>query len=308
MPSGIFMTKKRRLHPGEVWWEALCDFRNKLHEHVEEAKKDQRRFQTGRLFRSLIKRIKAEATGKDQWVAMLYCYHFVTGISRHLGYDEARRLHGEEMAAKRMSSLRSFCSRPVSDLDELMFRFRSIAFWIEAQESFWLWLVFKELRPAWRGNRDERAHAIQACYLSQLPQRLLRPELGVGTNYDNKPWNARQWKNILEQAARLTEKTYDCTELEQWVWWCYPVFQRYGWNAREVLECCCARFLEDRTGLLDKDEDHFRRYWMARGLRFAGKKQNRNRTPLLAEFVRNVVLSNPGTVWGSLGGFLTQKN
>jgi hypothetical protein len=313
------MTKKSRLYPGKVWWEALCDFRNELHEHVEEAKKDQLRFQTGRLFRSLIKRIKAEATGKDQWVAMLYCYHFVTGISRHLGYDEARRLHGEEMATKGLSSPRSFCSRPVSDLDELTFRVSSMASWMEAQESLLLWLVFKDLRPAWRGNRDERPRAIQACYLAKLPRRCLVktthrgrelisarfPEgVCVGTNYEGRPWTDREWQNILEQAARLTEKRYDCTEFERWLWWCYPVFRRYGWNTREVQEAAMGRGFTLATELY---ETNFRRRLMSMGLRISGRKQKQDRTPPLAEFVEHVVLLDPGEMCGAIGGFLTKK-
>ncbi|HEV3098862.1 MAG TPA: hypothetical protein VGY75_04030 [Candidatus Udaeobacter sp.] len=360
------MTKKRRFHPGEVWWEALCDFRNELHEHIEGAKKDQRRFQNGRLFKSLVKRIKAEATGKDEWVALFACYQFVTDTSRcdrfflhyperteltfdfssapltkqqvrdvaklvnerKLGYDQARRLHGEEMAARELSSPRSFCSSlakefaktPEHSLNQLNFRVRSIASWIEAQESFSQWLVFKELHSAWRGNRDERAHAIQACYLSQLPQRLLAktqhrgrevigaylpPELHVGTNYDNKPWNAGQWASILKQAAGLTEKTYDCTELEKLVWWCYPVFRRYKWNTREVLNVASEReidFEKEKAGI-DK-LIRFQKYWIRRGLRFTGGKQKQNRTPPLAEFVRRVVLPDSEKMWGSLGGFL----
>src|SRR5262249_32304282 len=92
----------------------------------------------------------------------------------------------------------------------------------------------------------------------------------------------------------------DCTPLEEWVWWCYPVFQRHRWTAREVLECCSQRFQNDPTGLLDEDEACFRRYWMSRGLRFAGKKQKR--TPPLAEFVRDITLPDSGSValpiWG----------
>jgi hypothetical protein len=194
---------------------------------------------------------------------------------------------------------------------------------MEAQESLSLWLVFKDLRQAWRGNIDQRARAIQAVYLSKLPKKFLiktkyrdrevitarfSEGLRIGTNYSNRPWTDRQWKNVLEQASRLTEKRYDCTELERWVWWCYPVFRRYGWNARQVLECCCERFLEDPTGLLDKNEVDFRRYWMTRGLRFAGIKQKLDRTPPLKEFVRDVELPNPERMWGSLGGFLTKRN
>ena len=118
------MSKKSRFHPGKAWLEALRDFENELHEHLEEAKKDQLRFQTGRLYTSLIKRIKTEAKGEDEWRALLSCYRFVTDTSRHLGYDQARRLHGEEMEARGLSSARSFCSRPVSP-DELLSRARS---------------------------------------------------------------------------------------------------------------------------------------------------------------------------------------
>jgi hypothetical protein len=105
------MSKKTRFHAGNVWLEALCDFENQLHEHVEKTGKDQLRFQTGRLYAFLIKRIKAEATGRKEWSALFYCYRFMTDTSRHLGYDEPRRLHGEEMAAKGLFSPRSFCSR-----------------------------------------------------------------------------------------------------------------------------------------------------------------------------------------------------
>ena len=259
--------------------------------------------------------------GKDQWSAMVYCYRFATDTSLHLGSDEARRLHAEEMTARGLSSPRWYRSHCVSSLDELLFRVRSIASWMEAQTSFSFWLGFKDLRQAWRGNKDERAHAIQALYLSQLPQRFLtetkhrgrvrigahlRPELGVGTNHKNKPWNSGQWKNILQQAARLTEKRWcECTELERWVWWCYPVFRRYRWSAREVLNAASEREID-----FEREEAGidilitFQKYWIRRGLRFAGRKQKQTRTPPLAEFVKHVVVPDPEKMWGSFGGFL----
>jgi hypothetical protein len=322
------MTKKTPFHPGKVWLEALCEFENELHEHVENAEKDELRFQTGRLYTFLIKRIKAEVTRRDEWGALFVCYRFVTDTPRHLGYDEARRLHGEEMKAHRLSSARSFCSLPKQFArpperfhDELHFRVISIASWIEAQESFSLWLVFKDLRRAWRGNTDERAHAIQALYLSQMPQRLLtetkhrgrirvgahlRPELGIGTNYENKPWTRRQWKNILEQAAGLAEKRwFECGEFERWLWWCHPVFRRYGWNTREIREAAIQRgFIEAQS----RHEADFRRRLLTIGLPVSGRKQKRNRTPPLAEFVKNVVLPESRGLWGAFGGFLTQKS
>jgi hypothetical protein len=302
----ILNIKKRLFYPSEVWREALCDFRNELYEDVEGAEKDQLRFQNGRLFRSLVKRIKAEATGRDQWGAMVYCYRFVTKRSLHFGYDEARRLHGEEMAARGAPSPGTFCSRPVSDLDELMSRVCSIASWMEAQESFSVWLIFKKLSQAWRGDIDERARALQACYLSQLPHGLTAKQKSrIGTNYSNEPWTDRQWKNILEHSVRLTKKRYACTELEKLVWWCYPVFRRYRWNTREVLNVASEReidFEKEKAGI-DK-LIRFQKYWIRRGLRFTGGKQKQNRTPPLAEFVRSVVLPDSKKMWGSLGGFL----
>ena len=313
------MTKKRRFHPGKIWWEALCDFRNELHKHAEEAKKDQLRFQTGRLYASLIKRLKAEVTGKDEWVVLFACYQFVTSASRHLGYDEARRLHGEEMEAWRLAPASSFCSSlskqfaktPEQSRKELLFRVGSIASWIEAQESFSAWLVFKELHVAWRGTMDERVRAIQAFKLSQLPNRLLAQTERIGTGYDNKPWNTGQWQNILKEAARLTEKSYTCTELEQWVWWCYPVFKRCKWNNREVLGAASNReidFSKEKPGI-DK-LIKFQKYWIRRGLRFVGGKQKQNRTPPLAEFVKQIVLPNSEKMWGSVGRsvFLPKKS
>jgi hypothetical protein len=314
---------------GRVWLDALCDFENALHKHVEEAEDDQLRFQTERLFKSLNKRIKAVAVDREEWIALFGCYEFVTDTSRHFGFDEARRLHGEEMAARSLSSPRSFCSSILSKqftldrarfLHELLFRVGSIASWMEAQQTLSLWLVFKELRWAWRGNRDETARTLQAFYLSQLPQRCLVKTqhrgrglltarfpngVRVGTNYDNKPWTDRQWGKILKQAARLTERSYNSTDLEKWVWWCYPVFRRYRWNTREVLNAASNReidFGKEKPGI-DKLIT-FQKYWIRRGLRFTGRKQKQSRTPPLAEFVRHIVVPDPEKMWGSLGGFL----
>jgi hypothetical protein len=303
--------QKSLFDTGAVWWKAVCDFRNELHEHIEKVEKDQLRFQTGRLYSSLIKRIKGEATGKEQWVALFYCYRFVTDTSLHAGYDEARRLHGEEMTAERLSSPRSFCSCPVSNLDELLFRVDSIASWMEAQESFSAWLVFKEFHAAWHGTMDDRARAIQAFRLSQLPKRSLGKTQRVGTSYSNKPWTARQWHDVLEEAARLTEKSYVCTELERWVWWCYPVFKRCKWNNREVLGAASNRgidFEKEKAGI---DElIRFQKFWIRRGLRFVGRKQKRNRTPPLAKFVEHVVLPDSEKMWGSVDRsvFLPKKS
>jgi hypothetical protein len=84
---------KSRFHTGAVWLEALLDFDNELDEHVEQAMKDQLRFQDGRLFRSLKRHIKA--TGKDEWYALFYSYRFMTDIVA------ASRLRRSATAARR---------------------------------------------------------------------------------------------------------------------------------------------------------------------------------------------------------------
>ena len=124
--------------------------------------------------------------------------------------------------------------------------------------------------------------------------------LGVGTNYKGVPWSSRQWANILERAARLAEKEHNnCTLLEQWVWWYYPVFRRYGWSAREVQDAASFRKFadEDSWKVIEKPEADFRRYWITRGLRFAGRKTNRTNPPL-AEFVKHVSVPSPDNVRG----------
>jgi hypothetical protein len=191
---------------------------------------------------------------------------------------------------------------------------------MEAQESFSLWLVFKDLRQAWRDDIDARARAIQALYLSQLPQRCLinikhkgrelisarfPKGVRVGTNYDNRPWNDGQWRNILEQAARLTKKRWDCTEFERWLWWCYPMFKYYGWNTREIEEAALRRFNEPDE---IPEPKKLRRHLTSTGLPIAGKKQKQDRTPPLAQFVEHLVLPDSQKMWGSLGGFLTKTN
>jgi hypothetical protein len=191
----------------------------------------------------------------------------------------------------------------------LGFRLESIASWIETQVSFSHWLVFKECRAAWRGgDEDKKDRALQAAILARLPQIALRVTnfrgksvkgahlwegLGIGTNCDNEPFGGRQWSNILEQAARLAEKEQDCSKFERWLWWCYPVFERYGWNTREVRTAAIGRGFTEASRML---EANFRRHLMSMGLRVSGRKQKRARTPPLAEFVRNVRLPDTAKV------------
>jgi hypothetical protein len=135
--------------------------------------------------------------------------------------------------------------------------------------------------------------------------------LGLGASHGNVPWNPRQWASILSQAGRLALKPDTCTPLEYWVWWCYPVFARYEWNTREVLDAACQREFTEWPDGIDQ-LTKFRRHWMSCGLRFPGKKQKRDRTPPLAEFVEKISLPDSGNkelhgvpVWSR---YVTKKN
>jgi len=276
----------------QIWWDALWDLRCQLAAHCRRSQPDKLRFQTNRLFTNLMQQIKA--TRKDQLATMRLCYRLMSDQSLSLGYDEPRRLHLEEMEAlfgahgkpKPKSKRKEDRDQAVSTLGLLL---ESISSWIEARESFSMWLEFKDNRAYWQSNDSHTAdRAWQAKMLSRLPTYAIPTEFRgkriIGANRQGVPWTRQQWANILKQAARSAKKALsDCTRLEEWVWWCYPIFSRYGWSAREVKNSAAER------GLLDanKGEADFRRYWITRGLRFAGRRTERSNPPL-AEFVRNL--------------------
>jgi len=184
---------------------------------------------------------------------------------------------------------------------------------MEAQESFSMWLAFNDNRKAWKGDADARERAMQAGMLSQLPTvpiaTTFRGKQLLGADRAGVRWSRRDWANILEQAARLAEKGHNnCTPLDQWVWWCYPVFFRYGWSAHEVRDVACA--LGFAKGAQMPEEADFRRYWITRGLRFAGRKTKRANAPL-AGLVNYVSVRDPDGVGGVVAWRLaahTKKN
>ena len=300
------ITKYEPIDPSRIWQAALDDL-FKQHAECLTAKPDQMRFQHDRLYTNLSRGI--EQTGKEELVGEFLCYRFITHNSL-LFYEEPLRLHSEEMQAAGLASAHSFCKdfrKALASSDprkffrhiiELAFRLSSIASWMEAREAFSMWLSFKEHRTAWQGDLDAQARAIQARILATLPRHMLVYEYkgrrtkgarlwegrGVGTNYKGDVWTPKQWANILKQAAKIAEKKeFHCTPLERWVWWCFPVFQRYGWNWREVKEAahdCGLRVVQETA-------ERFRRHWLTLGLHLTGRKTSRKEPPFV-EFVRNV--------------------
>jgi hypothetical protein len=296
----------------QIWRDALNDLQIQLADVCQTARPDKLRFQTGRLIKNLGQRIVA--TGKDRLVdTMTLCYSFVTDDSLQLGYEEPRRLHFEEYKAlveipaiQRRNWVPKRLRDKVGKLSDkmlLLVRLDSICSWMEAQESLGMWLDFNRNRSYWRSkDPDERTAAFHAVTLARVPNALIEYEdwkgrkrrgarvsevSGLGTNSSGEPWTARRWSNILEQASRLSKKNEDGpTDFEQWVWWCYPVFSRYGWNWREVREAADKRGLSQCK---ETTEMELRRYWMTRGLRLSGKRRSRQRPPL-AEFVGQLAL------------------
>jgi hypothetical protein len=283
----------------QIWWDALLDLRSQLKNHCLTAKPGQLRFQDGRLFENLKTRIRA--AGKAPVRTMMHCYWLVTKASCRLGYEEPRRLHLEEMNAVQTEFMVSKyeCDRfetlklPVADSLQrrvLLMALESIAWWMEAQESFNTWLAFNHHRAAYRNrNPEARLHALEAAKIARLPDLAREMEIpGKYTVFELSIWlgrkyGQREWVRILEQAARFAEKGQEsCTELEQWIWWCYPIFWRYGWSAREVQEAAVARGFSEAG----RDEDNFRKCWIDRGLRFRGRKIYR--VPPLANLVSHL--------------------
>ncbi len=318
-----------KLHIGfpygqQIWWDAINDLRGQLETECLTSEPDKLRFQNGRLIENLTQRI--ELAGKNRLIdTMSLCYSLVTDRSLQLGYDEPRRLHFEEInalcaipATERLAWVLPEHERSkLGDCVSFLFLLDSIASWIEAQESLSMWIAFKLNRAAWQGDDpDARACAIQAEMLAKFPARIIESDgwkgrklrgahvwegWGLAVDSQGVPWNRRHWSNILEKAARLAEKgEKDCTALERWVWWCYPIFRRYAWRAEEVRKSAVARgFAEAEKAT----EANFRRNWITDGLRFVGNREKRNKAPL-AEFVRHVAVPNHRNsrglpVWGN---------
>ena len=202
-----------------------------------------------------------------EWNALFYAYRWVTARKALPGYEEVRRLHGEEMKALGWDSAAQFCARRVESA-EVLFRVGSVASWMECQESFTVWLVRRDFRGGWRVGGEERARAVAALYVSRLHRtgRVAR----VCRGYGGREWSAREWRNILRQAEDLTEKKFECSELDRWLWWVFPVCRRYRWNTRELQDAACERGFRLAREL---SPEIFRRRMMTMGLRLQWEEE-----------------------------------
>jgi len=130
-----------------IWWDALCDLRRQLEVHCRGSEPDKLRFQTGRLFKSLVARLP---TKNNRLKMMRGCYLVARNALLVPGYDEPRRLHFEEIGAL-FTSVPSRepeagqKDRDRSKLSAITTLLRSVASWMEAQESFGMWLFSRTM-------------------------------------------------------------------------------------------------------------------------------------------------------------------
>jgi hypothetical protein len=305
-PLRKYLLEEIRDRAGEFWQRALSDLRAQLTEHCLNFKGTKLRFQQGRLIRNLHKVINERGDGGLSRLAD--CYWFVTASpwATRLGYDDARRLHLEEMQALGFAPLLSK-ERTAQELDP---RLQSVASWLEAHESFIIWQMLNHNRASWDADDyGARKRAATAGLLADLPARWSsfsgrsseypiwrvvttflateRCDVGKDGSANFVPWPKKQWKIVLQQATKLAGKTStDCSLLEKWVWWLYPIFYRYRWSAREVCDLAATKF----PNFKEKSQESFQQYWIRRGLRFIGKKRKYTRAgkrekPPLTEFV-----------------------
>jgi len=125
----------------------------------------------------------------------------MTDTLPHPAYDEARRLQGEEMEARGLLSAPEFCSSLVESLDELLLRSARLRpGW--RRKKFFVVAGVQE-RSGWRGERDERARAIQACYLAALPRTCLVRTTHRGRELINGAFPGRRtcWDQLRGQGV-----------------------------------------------------------------------------------------------------------
>ena len=301
--------RKGGANPVQIWQEAVLGLYRQLWDQLRTAGPDKLRLQNDCLFEMLQKTIRA--SGYEFNVTLLFCY-LAAVVRDALEVPEPKRLYWEEVYALDTAEDAGWLAS--RDATALLEHTRMFCSWFEAECSLGEWLSFKHGGAEWKAeSKDEWWRACQARMLAELPMRLieykfkgrtrrgarLREAEGIGADMDERAWNPRQWANILKRAARLAERDTkkgadECSLLEQWVWWSYPVFSRYKWTARQVIDAACKRDFNEP--LLDKTPSEFARYFIARGLRFAGGKQLREKPPQLEQFVIDLALPDPGNM------------
>jgi hypothetical protein len=276
------------------WRQAIGELREHLAGQCSISKADDRHFQDGKLASAFAKAV--ESAPESKLVTLLDCYWLFVGSpwEGQLGYNEARRQHLAEIKACGLGEKFDWTETddPARKANELLFRLTSLASWIEAHESLSMWQALNESRATWLAANDfERARAMAAHLLAKFPALLFElSSAGISLLWRGGEWkgkkasglihdcdikNGKQWAQVLRKAADLAEEPPPLTDLQKWVWWKYPIFRRYKWSASEAREAAREKFKD-----WVRDFPDFRREWIGRGLRFDGRRTNRNHPPL----------------------------
>jgi hypothetical protein len=268
------------------WRLAIFKLREQLEGECLSHNATARRFQQRRLIHNLVTEIESAGTPVRSSM-MSYWLFCGSPWQDQLGYNTARQQHYAELNACKLPPEFQPKGSDSDIVKELMLRLDSLASWIEAQESWILWRQLNRYPAAWDHNDlIARRQAIDAAVLARLPvaTKNLSDSGIVQSVRSFGPWTDSQWAKILKVAARIAAKPEkSASDLDRWVWWRYPIFNRYRWTAPEV--CRAAR---KKFGELDVlvNEAAFQSAWVRRGLRFTGTR-TRQRCPHFWNFVIN---------------------
>ena len=270
------------------WRLAISKLREQLEEECLRHPSERRRFQN----RRLIKNFGAEL-GPSLGKSATRAYWLFCGSpwQDELGYNEARQQHCAELKAVGFSS-EFLPLRAQGKYDwewiakEFNFRLDSLASWIEAHESWIIWRILNSQPAMWdREDSHARQQEIVASVIARLSLANGVPTWAITAIVESsQTWNRSQWLKVLKAAVRIASQPEKRpSELEEWVWWRYPIFSRYRWSAAEICRAARERFgdSDDVT-----NQAAFQSAWVRRGLRFTGRKTRQQR-PLLWDFVIN---------------------
>ena len=270
------------------WRLAISKLREQLEEECLRQASERRRFQNRRLIKNFgaeLRQSRAKSATLSYW---LFCG---SPWQDELGYNEARQQHCAELKALGFSSeFLPLAAQAKYDWEsiakEFNFRLESLASWIEAHESWIIWRILNGRPAMWdREDSHARQQEIVATVIARLPLANGIPAWAITAIVEtSQTSNPSQWLKILKAAVRIASQPEKCpSELEEWVWWRYPIFSRYRWSAAQICRAARERF-GDSSDVTN--EAAFQSAWVRRGLRFTGRKTRRLR-PLLWDFVIN---------------------
>lgn len=283
----------------EPWRLAISKLRQQLEEECLIHSPERRRFQNRRLIRNFNAELQPPRVESAELSYWLFCG---CPLQDKFGYKDACQQHYAELKVFGLSpefhlSMDQLKHNPASIAKELTFRLDSLACWIEAHESWITWRMLSSQPAMWdRNDPNARRQEIVASIIARLPTQAPPTWAITAIVESSQRWKGLQWLKVLKAAVRIAGQPEKLpTELEEWVWWRYPIFSRYRWSTTEIWRAARKKFGESDNVT---NEAAFQSAWVRRGLRFTGRK-TRRRLPPLWDFVidepvpRNVSFDYP---------------